>query len=125
MHRRDSQLRWTGRGQHAYLNANKRQTEAPYGVADDPDDPADMPSFIEEGRERAAKRHPAQKPWNLCKRLAAWFVEPGALVLDAYAGGGNLGFAALDAGASVILCDTDIEWATHCAERAQRTLEAR
>ncbi len=115
MHRRGGQMRWTGGGKHAYLSSHEDDADAPFFV----------PDFIDEGRERAAKRHPAQKPWALCQRLAAWFVGPGDVVLDGYAGCGNLGFAALHAGAGkIILADIDAEWAIHLAERAAEELDA-
>lgn len=115
MHRKGGKMRWAGGGKHAYLSSHEDDADAPFGV----------PDFIEEGRERAAKRHPAQKPWALCQRLAAWFVEKNDVVLDGYAGCGNLGFAALHAGAGkIILADIDAEWAIHLAERAAEELDA-
>lgn len=112
MHRKGGKLRWTGRGAHAYLSSHADDDGAPFFV----------PDFIEAGRERAAKRHPAQKPEGLARKLAEWFVEPGDLVLDPYAGSGALGFAALELGATVVLVDSDPEWAVFLADRAAKLL---
>lgn len=109
MHPPGGKMHWGGRGKHAYLTSA--------------DGDEHVPSFVECGRERAEKRHPAQKPVALCDMLAGWFVDEGELWLDAYAGSGALGFAAYRRGASVILCDESREWAEFCAERA-RLLEA-
>lgn len=105
MHSSGGKMHWNGRGKHAYLTSAEGDEH--------------VPSFVECGREHAEKRHPAQKPDALCDMLAGWFVDPGELWLDAYAGSGALGFAAYRRGASVILCDESLEWATFCAERAR------
>lgn len=113
MHPPGGKMTWGGGGKHAYLTSVDSDAHVPAYCEDDP------PSFIEAGRERAEKRHAAQKPARLCRRLAQWFVQPGELWLDAYAGSGALGFAAYEQGASVILCDTDPEWAQFCAAHAR------
>ena len=78
MHRKGGQMRWMGGGKHAYLSSHDEDLGAPFFV----------PDFIEEGREKAKKRHPAQKPEALCDRLVHWFVEPGDVVM-AISGSGN------------------------------------
>jgi 16S rRNA G966 N2-methylase RsmD len=110
MHPPGGKMKWNGSGKHAYLTCAEGDEAVPAFC---------VPDFIESGRERAEKRHPAQKPAQLCARLAEWFVNDNDLVLDPYAGSGALGFAAFDRGASVILVDQDPEWAIFCAERAQ------
>ncbi len=128
LHRPGGKLRWNGRGQHAFHDQTKGPGDVRHGcaTANELEEQACFlrglehpPSFVEHGRERAEKRHPAQKPAGLCAQLAAWFVEEGDVVLDAYAGGGNLGMAALERGACVILVDSDLQWAEHCAERVR------
>lgn len=113
MYPRAGRMSWGGRGAHAYLSSHQEDEGKPFFV----------PDFIEEGRERGKKRHPAQKPAALCERMAAWFVQPGETWLDAYAGSGNLGFACLRLGAKVILVDNDPEWAMYCAHRAPEEIE--
>ena len=95
---------------------------------------AGVPDFISENRETKRKRHPAQKPRALCDKLAEWFVDApkaGAappIVLDAYAGSGALGIAALRRGATVIFCDSDEgcepgqSWAAECAANVAEAL---
>ncbi len=39
-------------------------------------------------------------------------------MFDPYCGSGALGFAALERGATVVLVDSDLQWAQYCAERA-------
>lgn len=107
MHPRGGKMSWNGGGKHAYLSSHPDDADAPFYA----------PDFIEEGRERTAKRHSAQKPMELCRRLAAWFVNEGDVVLDGYAGSGNLGVAAWERGASVIFADVDEDWAIHIADR--------
>ncbi len=137
LHRRGGKLAWNGRGQHAFhdgtrgpgdvrhgfASAAELEGQAAWNAALEAAAWGDAPSFIEHGRERGEKRHPAQKPQGLCHALAAWFVNEGDTVLDCYAGSGNLGFAALERGASIILVDSDPLWARYCAERAKEVLK--
>lgn len=112
-------LEWGGRGAHAYHTSAEGDEKVPAYCAPDEED-AGVPDFVESGRERAEKRHPAQKPAALCARLAEWFVRPfpGAVVLDGYAGSGALGQAALDAGAgAIILAETDPVWIEYLLRR--------
>ena len=113
MLRRETNLGWNGGGTHAYLSSHEEDKGANFYVEDD----LSVPSFIQAGREKGKKRHPAQKPMALCQRLATWFVNSGDIVLDAYAGSGNLAAAAFERGASVIVADTDPEWAAFLVER--------
>lgn len=69
------------------------------------------------GRERASRLfsrlhysgrapaggHPTAKPDGISDWLATLLVRPGAVVLDLFAGGGSLGFAAARAGASIVI----------------------
>ncbi len=107
MHPKGGQMSWNGGGKHAYLSSHEEDAGAPFYV----------PDFIEEGRERAKKRHAAQKPDALADRLAEWFVNADDVVLDAYCGSGALGMAALRRGATVIFADIDPEWAIFTADR--------
>lgn len=118
LHPPGGKMKWNGSGKHAYLTCADGDEKVPAFCGEDP------PSFIETGRERAEKRHPAQKPAALCARLAEWFVNENDTVLDPYAGSGALGFAALERGATVILVDQDPEWAIFCAERADKLTTA-
>lgn len=113
MHPKGGKLAWNGRGKHAYLSSDTDDEDAPFFC---------VPDFVQEGREAARKRHPAQKPAALCDKLAEWFINPGDVVLDAYCGSGALGLAALGRGATVIFVDIDPEWAIHTAERVELVL---
>ena len=131
LHRPGGKLAWNGKGQHAFHDGTRGPGEVRHGcaTANELEEQAAWPrgagetppSFVEHGRERAEKRHPAQKPSGLCAQLAAWFVNEGDVMLDPYAGSGALGWAALERGASIVLVDQDPQWAQHCAaEAAQR-----
>ncbi len=127
MHRPGGKLKWNGRGQHAFHDGTRGTGEVRHGcaTANELEEQGaylsgQPPSFVEHGRERAEKRHPAQKPAGLCAQLAAWFVNEGDTVLDPYAGSGALGWAAFDRGASIVLVDSDRQWAEHCAAEASR-----
>jgi hypothetical protein len=113
MHPSGTPMAWNGGGKHAYLSSHKDDSGAPFYV----------PDFIQEGRERAKKRHAAQKPDALCDRLAAWFINPEDVVLDGYCGSGALGMAALRRGATVIFADTDPEWAIFTADRVAAEID--
>ena len=95
-------MRWNGRGKHAYWVHAEDQV------------------FLEHGRERAEKRHPAQKPDPLMRELVSLFSDEGEVVFDPYAGSGATGAAALALGRQVVLADSDLAWAESCAERMQR-----
>lgn len=125
LHRPGGKLTWNGKGQHAFHDGTRSPLEVRHGCAsaNELEEQAcflrgEPPSFVEHGRERAEKRHPAQKPAGLCDALARWFVNEGDTVLDPYAGSGALGFAAYERGASVILVDSDLQWAQYCAVKA-------
>jgi hypothetical protein len=127
LHRPGGKLKWNGRGQHAFHDGTRGTGDVRHGcaTANELEEQAaymkgEPPSFVEHGRERAEKRHPAQKPAGLCAQLAAWFVNEGDTVLDPYAGSGALGWASFDRGASIVLVDSDREWAEHCASEASR-----
>lgn len=110
LHRPGGKMHWNGSGKHAYRSSHEDDVGANF---------YDVPDFIDAGRERLAKRHPAQKPMALARSLAAWFVDKDEVVLDPYAGSGALGFAAYERGATVILVDKEPEWAQFCADRAR------
>lgn len=132
-HPKRGKLEWQGRGTHAYLTSAVGDEQVPAYCAEDRDCGAELeaelvadlgeqiPSFVEFGREREKKRHPAQKPKELCERLAKWFVPrrgvpiANQVVLDPYAGSGALGLAALKLGATVIFCEIDARWCEHIA----------
>lgn len=112
MHPKGGTMVWNGGGKHAYLSSDPEDADASFYV----------PDFVQEARERAKKRHAAQKPDALCDRLAGWFVNPEDVVLDCYCGSGALGMAALRRGATVVFVDTDPEWAAFTAERVRAYL---
>lgn len=129
LHKPGGKLAWNGKGQHAFHDGTRSPGDVRHGCAsaNELEEQAaflrgEVPSFVEHGRERAEKRHPAQKPAGLCAQLAAWFVNEGDRVFDPYAGSGALGFAALARGATVVLCDQDLQWAEYCANRAGELL---
>lgn len=135
----EGRLTWTGHGKHAYLSSHPEDADRPAFypgdvigldlLADRHPLPLELPDFVQCQRERGAKRHPAQKPRALCDQLAQWFVPRltapigNQIVLDAYAGSGALGLAALRLGATVIFCEIDAEWAEYIAGEVRFLLE--
>lgn len=101
--------RWNGRGTHAWTNLERLAAEFP--------DDQGVDNCCEFGRDRAEKRHPAQKPALLCEHLVEKFSEPGELVADWYCGSGAIPAAALKLGRAVIACDQDLQWAQYTADR--------
>ena len=133
MHRQGGKMSWNGKGTHAFHDQTRGPGEIRQGCAAANELEAQLaflqgrePSFVEHAkahqRETVGVRHPAQKPAGLCAQLAAWFVNEGDRVFDPYAGSGALGFAALARGATVVLCDQDLQWAEYCANRAGELL---
>ena len=121
-------LQWNGRGGHAYWVVDGDDTGGDWVY--DPDaryntwirkgqhpatETTDVPCFFEHGRERAEKRHPAQKPGSFVEELVVRFSNPGETVLDLFAGSGSLAKVALPLGRKVILIEKDPEWAEECA----------
>ena len=51
--------------------------------------------------ERELGKHPSQKPLGLLERLVELGSEPGALLLDPFGGGGDVGVGSGEAGAPV------------------------
>lgn len=103
MHPRCSgRMRWNGQGKHAYWVHGEDEL------------------FLEHGRERAEKRHAAQKPDTLMRELVSLFSEEEETVFDPYAGSGATGAAALALGRRVVLADNDLAWAEFCAERMEK-----
>jgi site-specific DNA-methyltransferase (adenine-specific) len=117
MHARPSdaaRMHWNGHGKHAYW-----VTEGRWFPLDDGPAiwiPADE-LFVEHGRERAEKRHPAQKPESLMVELVELFSDEGEWILDPYCGSGATGVAALKTGRRVILADQSKDWARFAAEK--------
>jgi site-specific DNA-methyltransferase (adenine-specific) len=109
-------MRWNGHGKHAYwITEGERDCEGRFVAASE--------LFVEHGRDRAEKRHPAQKPDALMRELVELFSNEGEWILDPYAGSGATGAAALALGRKVILADQDEKWALHCAERVRALCE--
>ncbi len=54
--------------------------------------------------------HPTQKPLELMRKLVRDFCEPGACVLDAFAGSGTTGVAALQQGRRFIGFELDVKY---------------
>lgn len=139
MHAREGgRMHWHGRGKHAYwitehetlvrcarcaekIEACRCAQPAPVQVDRCVDE-----LFVEHGRERAEKRHPAQKPEPLMSELVRLFSDEDEWILDPYCGSGSTGAAALKLGRRVILAD-DLHdpsgnlppdyWARYAAER--------
>jgi len=61
--------------------------------------------------------HTTQKPLPLMLELVSLFTEPGELVLDAFAGSGTTGVAALRLGRRFLGCELDATYATTARER--------
>jgi DNA modification methylase len=132
MHARPAErMRWNGRGKHAYWRLEGEWAEAEGGAA------VFLPRdelFVDHGRERAEKRHPAQKPEALMRELVELFSDPDEWVGDFYCGSGSTGVAALKAGRRVFLADTTPDhpegadyWAKQAAARiaeVERQLKA-
>ncbi len=70
--------------------------------------------------ERAAGKHPSQKPLALLERAVLLASQPGELVLDPFGGAGTLALAASKHGRDWLLIENVPEY----AEIAQRRLEA-
>lgn len=103
---------WNGRGSHAWTNLGEA-SDFPEGHVD---------NACEFGRDRAEKRHAAQKPEALCEHLVSRFSENGECVADWYCGSGAISAAALTLGRTTIACDEDREWAEFTAARLRGML---
>ena len=68
-------------------------------------------------------KHPAEKPQALLRHIIAASSKPGAVVLDAFAGSGSTGIAALDMGRRFIGIDKDTEWAEYARARITKAAE--
>lgn len=96
-------LAWNGRGKHAFWRSEGEPDAFDLG-------------FYDFGRERARKRHPAQKPVDLCRELVRQFTMPGETILDLFSGSGAIGVAAILEGRNIIAIDSDRCWAKATAE---------
>ena len=65
-------------------------------------------------------KHPAEKPQALLRHIIVASSKPGAVVLDAFAGSGSTGTAALDMGRKFIGIEKDNAWAEYSRERISK-----
>jgi adenine-specific DNA-methyltransferase len=65
-------------------------------------------------------KHPAEKPQALLRHIIAASSKPGAVVLDAFAGSGSTGTAALDMGRKFIGIEKDNAWAEYSRDRISK-----
>jgi hypothetical protein len=108
-HARGLAMRWHGRGSHAWWDGPLEDFDETY-----------CDNVVFSNRDRAIKRHPTQKPGELCDQLINKFTDPGELVGDWYCGSGAIAAAAVKAGRKVIACDNNLLWAAYTALRLSR-----
>ncbi|MBN9214805.1 MAG: hypothetical protein J0J04_08315 [Microbacterium sp.] len=70
-----------------------------------------------------AVRHPSEKPWPLLAELTESSSRRGDTVLDAFAGTGGTGVAAILTGRKAILIEKDAQWIPIMVERVKRAEE--
>lgn len=63
--------------------------------------------------------HPTTKPINLMLELVGLFTDPGEVILDAFAGSGTTGVAALRLGRRAILIERDAKYAAIARQRME------
>jgi site-specific DNA-methyltransferase (adenine-specific) len=68
-------------------------------------------------------KHPAEKPQAMLRHIIAASSKPGAVILDAFAGSGSTGIAALDMGRDFVGIDKDEEWAEYARARIAKAAE--
>jgi len=68
-------------------------------------------------------KHPAEKPQPLLRHIIAASSKPGAVILDAFAGSGSTGTAAVDMGREFIGIDRDGHWAEYARQRIAKAAE--
>ena len=68
-------------------------------------------------------KHPAEKPQPLLRHIISASSKPGAVILDAFAGSGATGIAAIDMGRQFIGIDKDEHWAGHSRARIANAAE--
>lgn len=107
LHRRDTKLRWNGKGS--------------YGVWV-------CPGTRGEGKATKARpdpmpRHPNQKPLALCLKLVALFTEPGETVFDPFCGSGRIGEACILLGRNYVGVDNSLEWVENAKARCSAVTE--
>ena len=68
-------------------------------------------------------KHPAEKPQALLSHIIEASSKPGAVILDAFAGSGATGIAAIDMGRQFIGIDKDEHWAGHSRARIANAAE--
>lgn len=73
--------------------------------------------IFECGREHYHFLHPTQKPVRLFERLLNVICDPGALVLDPFAGSGTTGIAAIKSGRKAILIEKEEKYCEIAAKR--------
>lgn len=64
-------------------------------------------------------KHPTEKPVPLMREMVEQFTDEGELILDAYAGVGSTGVAALLLGRRVILVEQSAEWCETARQRCE------
>jgi len=106
-HAKGVSMRWNGRGKHAWWDG---AIGVPFN-----EDFADNVVFS--NRDRNEKRHPNQKPQQLCDDLILKFTEPNDLVGDWYTGSGAIASSCIRSGRRVIAVDSDPLWALYTAKR--------
>lgn len=70
-----------------------------------------------------AVRHPSEKPWKLLAELTESSSRRGDTVLDAFAGTGGTGVAAILTGRKAFLIEKDAQWIPVLVERIKRAEE--
>lgn len=78
-----------------------------------------VPNYLSYNSKAGNRLHPTEKPVNLLRYLTELFSEPGARVLDPFAGSSSTGEAAILTGREAVLVEQDEEFFVKGSKRIQ------